>query len=431
MTSTRAGRDVLADCFRWGRRGLLGAAVCGVIAELAVVAMPMAVGRAVEQLPGDGSVGVLLWPTALVLLGVAAAVLTRVEQRGSWLTGARVVGRLRCEIGVAVLDPGPVRDPGEVASRIQRDGDHLWDWMGGLVGTTRALAGLAGILVAALLLDPVLGTIAVIATVASVGGGVWFAPRYQARSLLLAEAHGRAASRLQELVAGLPAARGLGVTPELLRRNRSGGADIADRAVAAAVYAARWDLATRAVPLLGIAAGLALRTDGGPGPGGLLAWITWMVLLSATCGRLVSQQEVRRTAAASADRLAELLAAPGSAAPAHLPERPQLLSGSITENIAVGRAVSVAEIRLAADRAALQEDVERLPDGFDTVVGDGGRLLSGGQRQRLALARELLDDPPELVLAGALDAVDAVTVRRILDRAAADGRRLTTTEGAA
>ncbi|MFD0534205.1 ATP-binding cassette domain-containing protein [Actinomadura luteofluorescens] len=57
-----------------------------------------------------------------------------------------------------------------------------------------------------------------------------------------------------------------------------------------------------------------------------------------------------------------------------------------------------ARLWAAAERARFAEVVRALPDGWDTVVGAGGRGLSGGQRQRLLLARALLADPPVLVL---------------------------------
>ena len=76
-----------------------------------------------------------------------------------------------------------------------------------------------------------------------------------------------------------------------------------------------------------------------------------------------------------------------------------VLRGSVRENIAIGRrGASGAEIESAARAAGATEFIEALPDGFETDVGERGRLLSGGQRQRLAIARALIADAPALVL---------------------------------
>ncbi len=100
---------------------------------------------------------------------------------------------------------------------------------------------------------------------------------------------------------------------------------------------------------------------------------------------------------------------------AWVPQEPILFSASVAENIALARPnASRAEVEEAARLAALHEDISRLPQGYDTPVGERGVTLSGGQRQRVAIARALLTDAPLLLLDDALSAVDSATEHSIL-----------------
>jgi ATP-binding cassette subfamily B protein len=93
-----------------------------------------------------------------------------------------------------------------------------------------------------------------------------------------------------------------------------------------------------------------------------------------------------------------------------------LFSASIAENIAYARPdASHAEIERAARRAQAHEFIERLPEGYETLVGERGLTLSGGQRQRVAIARALVADPRILILDDATSSVDATTEGRIRD----------------
>ena len=93
---------------------------------------------------------------------------------------------------------------------------------------------------------------------------------------------------------------------------------------------------------------------------------------------------------------------------------PFLFSTSVAENIAYAREdASREDIELAARRAQAHDFIERLPDGYDTRVGERGMTLSGGQRQRIAIARALLADPRVLILDDATSSVDASTEQRI------------------
>ena len=99
---------------------------------------------------------------------------------------------------------------------------------------------------------------------------------------------------------------------------------------------------------------------------------------------------------------------------AFVSDDPFLFSASVRENIAYARPeASDEEIGLAARRAGIDDFVESLADGYDTLVGERGLTVSGGQRQRLAIARALIRDPRILILDDATSSVDATTEARI------------------
>ena len=93
---------------------------------------------------------------------------------------------------------------------------------------------------------------------------------------------------------------------------------------------------------------------------------------------------------------------------------PFLFSASVSQNIAYARKDAThQQIRRAAEQAQAAGFIERLPDGYDTRVGERGLTLSGGQRQRIAIARALLADPRILILDDATSSVDASTEQAI------------------
>jgi ATP-binding cassette, subfamily B, bacterial len=95
-------------------------------------------------------------------------------------------------------------------------------------------------------------------------------------------------------------------------------------------------------------------------------------------------------------------------------QEPFLFFGTIAENIAYGRPEATrAEIISAARAARCHDFILRLPDGYDSLVGERGQSLSGGERQRLSIARALLIDPAILILDEANEAVDTETEREI------------------
>jgi ATP-binding cassette subfamily B protein len=97
-----------------------------------------------------------------------------------------------------------------------------------------------------------------------------------------------------------------------------------------------------------------------------------------------------------------------------VPQDTVLFAATARENIRYGRpGASDAEVEAAARTAAADDFLRRLPQGYDTFLGERGTRLSGGQRQRIAIARAILRDPPILLLDEATSALDAESERLV------------------
>ena len=91
-----------------------------------------------------------------------------------------------------------------------------------------------------------------------------------------------------------------------------------------------------------------------------------------------------------------------------------LLADTVFENIRYGKPdATLEEVKEAAKKAEIYDDILAMPNGFDTYVGERGTLLSGGQKQRIAIARIFLKNPPILILDEATSALDSVTAAKI------------------
>ena len=97
-----------------------------------------------------------------------------------------------------------------------------------------------------------------------------------------------------------------------------------------------------------------------------------------------------------------------------VPQEPMIFSANAWDNIRYGRPdAGDEEVKAAAEAAAAAEFLEKLPDGFDTFLGEKGVRLSGGQRQRIAIARAVLRDPALLLLDEATSSLDAESERLV------------------
>ncbi|MDQ1147215.1 ABC-type multidrug transport system fused ATPase/permease subunit [Bacillus sp. SORGH_AS 510] len=91
-------------------------------------------------------------------------------------------------------------------------------------------------------------------------------------------------------------------------------------------------------------------------------------------------------------------------------------SRSVKENILFGsKDANEEDLENAIDLAAFRKDLEMLPEGLGTLVGEKGVALSGGQKQRISIARALIKNPEILILDDSLSAVDAKTEKKIID----------------
>lgn len=101
---------------------------------------------------------------------------------------------------------------------------------------------------------------------------------------------------------------------------------------------------------------------------------------------------------------------------AYVPQEPMLFHRTLKENIMYGKPDATDEqVRDAAEKANALDFIEKLSDGFETLVGERGVKLSGGQRQRIAIARAILKDAPILILDEATSALDSESEKLIQD----------------
>jgi ATP-binding cassette, subfamily C, bacterial CydD len=155
-----------------------------------------------------------------------------------------------------------------------------------------------------------------------------------------------------------------------------------------------------------IAAGRMTALVGPSGAGKSTLAAALLGFLAPTQGRVTVNGDTPLDAVAAEDWWRRL---------AYVPQAPRLFAGSIAANLRLARAdADLASLRRAAAEAGALGFIDALPDGFATVLGEGGAGLSGGQIQRLALARAFLKDAPLLILDEATANLDLETEAEVV-----------------
>ncbi|MFF0574805.1 ABC transporter ATP-binding protein [Streptosporangium saharense] len=506
-----AARDLLRWCLRVEGRAIAVATALTTLWQLAIVSLPLSIQRALDDgLVAGNRTALLTWTGVIAGTGLFAWVTQHAGQHLNYMAGAKIVNRLRARLSDHLLSldtrTAGAFGRGDLQARNSHDVDLVWIWVGGTVAVPHLVIGLGAAVVAVAVLDPLLALLCVAAMAVVLVTNVVFGRALATRSAALSAAHGERADLVDELVSGGLTVRGSGGETALLREHHARSAEVSGRALDLIRVGANWSASSSFVPLLAIGAGIGLAAPavlaGTMTVGGLTAFATWMLMLTATSTTLSVRMSQRAQAVEAATRIAEVLATTpgdtrtGTTVPEHgpvelsgvtvahegrtllgpldltvepgefavvtgpvaggkstllrllvrlqepdagrvtyggvdlrdldadalrgriglVPQRPVLVSGTVADNLTLGLSDPPGRtaLRRVCRAAAILDEIDALPDGLDTVVGEGGATLSGGQRRRLALARALLRHPDVLLLDDVTSAVDEPTEERML-----------------
>ncbi|WP_214404342.1 ABC transporter transmembrane domain-containing protein [Pseudonocardia lacus] len=459
---------------------MIGAALCLVGHQTCEATVPLAIGVAIDFSVASGEPTALVL-TLAGLIALFGLLTTCYRWFARFAGGAEIAEahQLRTELAHHVLGGRVVRRrQGELLSIASSDADLAAGavvWVSGLCGSTAALAVSSAILLSIdLRLGAGLIVTAAVVTFALNALSPWLARRVEAQQESLAAASALAT----DLVTGLRVLHGLGAQRNAAARYQLVSREAEQAGVRAgaakAVQLGATVLGSGIVLAVSAAAAGLLALDGAIGVGSFVAAVGAAQFIAEPLAGIGMHLQIGASARASAGRIEAVLAekadeqaartdgdAPltldlragelvgvvarpavveravaalrgdpgadgavlsvdGRTGPVHVePHRPDLFSGTIADNLALGRTGGPPDPRAAVEAAGAAEFVDAQPHGLDEPVRDRGLSLSGGQRQRLALARALHTDPPVLVLVEPTTAVDSVT-----EEIVADGIRL-------
>ncbi|MFI6540434.1 ABC transporter ATP-binding protein [Nonomuraea sp. NPDC050547] len=331
--SPRAARELLRWCLRGEARAIAAAAALTTLWQLALVSLPLSIQRALDEgLVASDRAALLRWSGVIVGTGLLAWLAQHAGQHLDYMAGAKIITRLRRRLSAHLLTldtrTAAAFGRGDLQARNSHDVDLIWMWVGGTTALPHLVIGLVTVVVAVAFLHPWLALLCLGCVAAVLGTNIVFGRVLGVRSGALAAAQGRRADVVDELVGAALTVKGAGAEQALVRTHHGHSAEVSRKALAVTRAGAGWSAVSSFVPLLAIALGVAAAAPavaaGTMTVGGLAAFASWMLMLTATSTTLSVRVSERAQAVEAAARIAEILrsgpeARSGSAAPSERP----------------------------------------------------------------------------------------------------------------
>ncbi|MFI7892150.1 ABC transporter ATP-binding protein [Streptomyces sp. CACIS-1.16CA] len=315
--TTRDGLRLLAGCLRDRPALAVLAVLGGLVYQLALIALPWCIERAVDQgIVQDDHSALLRWALIIVGAGILAALAEMVLGWYSTLLATTQGNRLYIALAdrVSHLDARAVARYGEgdLGMRGTRDVDLVRNWLSGVASFLTGVTGFVVMIVAIMRLDPLLALICLLCVPPLVWiNTYWFPKRFGAANTVLSAAHGSRADAVEELLSASAAVRGLGGEPALVRRHHERSATVTEHTLTTGRVSAGWAALSPFVPALAIGAGLGL---GGVAVlrdtmsvGGIVAFTSWMSMLVLWVGVITLRISQLSQATTAARRLQDVL----------------------------------------------------------------------------------------------------------------------------